>query len=151
VALNMDPKKFRYHSLTGRITSEVMLNSWKAVKRNRGAAGVDRVSIEKYQRDLEMRLESLMKSLKTRGAFKSLPLKRVFIPKAGSDKLRPLGIPTVEARIAQEVIRSILSPIFEKYFHNDSYGFRPGRSCHQAIHQVPYQKYLASYHAQDPF
>ena len=77
-----------------------------------------------------------MKSLKTRNAFQTLPLKRHYIPKAGSDKLRPLGIPTVDARVAQEVIRQLIDPIFEKQFHDDSFGFRAGRGCHQAVGRV---------------
>lgn len=112
------------------------MKSFKAVKRNRGAAGVDRESVQSFAVDVEERLEKLMKSLKTRGAFSTPPLKRVYIPKAGSDKLRPLGIPTVTARIAQEVVRSLIDPIFEIQFHNDSFGFRKGRNCHQAVERV---------------
>jgi group II intron reverse transcriptase/maturase len=134
--LDIKPKKIKAFSLTGRITDKVMQNSWKAVKRNRGAAGVDRITIQKYEQDVENRLAKLMKSLKTRGAFRTLPLLRRFIPKTGSDKLRPLGIPIVDARIAQEVIRSIINPIFEPQFHDDSFGFRAGRGCHQAVGHV---------------
>jgi len=134
--LDIKPKKIKAFSLTGRITPEVMLKAWKAVKQNRGAAGVDRISIKRYEIDVKKRLDSLMNSLKMRNAFQTLPLKRVYIPKAGSDKLRGLGIPTVDARIAQEVIRQIIDPIFEKQFHDDSFGFRAGRGCHQAVGRV---------------
>lgn len=134
--LDIRPKKLKAFSLTGRITPKVMLKAFKAVKRNRGAAGVDRESIQSYSIDAEERLRTLMGKLKTRGAYSTPPLKRVYIPKAGSDKLRPLGIPTVEARIAQEVIRSLIDPIFEVQFHNDSFGFRKGRNCHQAVERV---------------
>jgi RNA-directed DNA polymerase len=134
--LDIRPKKIKAFSLTGRITPELMLKAWKAVKRNRGAAGVDGLSIQKYSQGIETRLSSLMKDLKTRNAFQTAPLKRVYIPKAGSDKLRPLGIPTVDARVAQEVIRCLLDPIFEKQFHDDSFGFRKGRDCHQAVSRV---------------
>lgn len=133
------PKKRKVHSLTGRITLSLMEESWKAVKRNRGAAGIDKVSIDWYSQVLGTNLEKLMRELKTR-SYMPLPLKRVFIPK-GKDKLRPLGIPTVACRIAQEVIRRLINPIFEKKFHNSSFGFRPGRNCHQAISLV--RKYIA--------
>lgn len=134
--LDIKPKKIKAFSLTGRITPEIMFKAWRAVKRNRGAAGVDRISIRRYEENVEKRLEDLMEKLKTRHTYKTLPLKRVHIPKVGSDKLRPLGIPTVDARVAQEVIRQLIDPIFEKLFHEDSYGFRAGRGCHQAVGRV---------------
>jgi group II intron reverse transcriptase/maturase len=134
--LNIKPKKIKAFSLTGRITPELMKKAWKAVKRNRGAAGVDRITTDKYEIDVEKRLDVLMNDLKTRNAYKTLPLKRVYIEKLDSDKLRPLGIPTVDARVAQEVIRQLINPIFEKQFHDDSFGFRAGRGCHQAIERV---------------
>jgi len=128
------PKKIKVHSLTGRITEKVMKKSFKGVKRNRGAAGIDRISIEKYEENLEDNLKRLMGDLKSR-TYKPLPLRRRYIPK-GNGKLRPLGIPAVQCRIAQEVVRALLSPIFERMFHDSSYGFRPGRNCHQAIAKV---------------
>jgi len=134
--LDIKPKKIKAFSLTGRITPKVMLKAWKAVKRNRGAAGVDKISTDRYEVDVENRLDLLMKSLKTRDAYQTLPLKRAYISKAGSDKLRPLGIPTVDARVAQEVIRQLIDPIFDKQFHDNSFGFRAGRGCHQAVGRV---------------
>lgn len=133
--LKISPKKFKVHSLTGRITPKLMLESWKAVKRNKGAAGVDRVSVEQYDKNKEENLKRLIRRLKTRGAYKSPPLKRVHIPK-GKNGTRPLGIPTTDARCAQEVIRRLLDPIFDKQFHDNSYGFRAGRNCHQAVECV---------------
>jgi RNA-directed DNA polymerase len=129
-------KKIKVHSLTGRITSRLMRQAFQAVKRNRGAAGVDKVSIHLFAANLEENLAALMRELKT-GTFKPLPLRRVLIPKGpGSTKLRPLGIPVVRDRVAQEVIRRLLAPIFEPQFHENSYGFIPGRNCHQAIERV---------------
>jgi group II intron reverse transcriptase/maturase len=116
-----------------------MMDSWKAVKRNRGAAGIDKISIELYSQHVGTNLEKLMRELKTR-SYQPKPLKRVYIPK-GKNKLRPLGIPAVACRIAQEVLRRLISPIFEKLFHDNSYGFRPGRNCHQAISKI--KEYLA--------
>ena len=130
-------KKQKVHSLTGRIDDKLMLQAFKAVKRNRGAAGIDKVSIGMFEENLDANLASLKRDLKTRDAFVPKPLRRVWIPKdASGKKLRPLGIPAVRDRIAQEVIRSLLEPIFEPLFHDCSFGFRPGRSCHQAIKQV---------------
>lgn len=129
-------KKRKVHSLTGRITPQLMSQAWKAVKRNRGAAGIDKVSVQMFQENLDANLEALMRDLK-KGNFQPKPLRRVWIPKdAKGKKLRPLGIPAVRDRIAQEVIRRLLEPIFEPLFHDCSFGFRPGRSCHQAIERV---------------
>jgi len=129
-------RKIKAHSLTGRITPKLMCEAFLAVKRNRGAAGVDKVSINMFDANREENLAALMRELKT-GTYRPRPLRRVHIPKGpGSNKLRPLGIPVVRDRVAQEVIRRLLAPIFEPRFHDDSYGFIPGRNCHQAIERV---------------
>lgn len=129
-------KKRKEHSLTGRITDKLMLQAFKTVKQNRGAAGVDKVSVQMFDANREENLTALIRDLK-RGTFQPRPLRRVHIPKGGkSTKLRPLGIPVVRDRVAQEVLRRLLSPIFERRFHDDSFGFRPGRNCHQAILRV---------------
>lgn len=129
-------KKIKVHSLTGRIDSRLMRQAFQAVKRNRGAAGVDKVSIQMYAANLEENLAALKRELKS-GAYRPRPLRRVYIPKGpDSTKLRPLGIPGVRDRIAQEVIRRLLAPVFEPQFHEHSYGFIPGRNCHQAIERV---------------
>ena len=129
-------KKIKVHSLTGRITPKLMRQAFLAVKRNRGAAGVDKVSIKMFEANLQENLGALMRDLKGR-TFRPLPLRRVYIPKGpGTTKLRPLGIPVVRDRVAQEVVRRLLAPIFEPQFHDDSYGFIKGRNCHQAIERV---------------
>lgn len=128
------PKKRKEHSLTGRITDKLMRKAFKAVKRNRGAAGIDKVSVQMFEANLDENLAALMRDLK-KGRFQPKPLRRVFIPK-DKTKLRPLGIPAVRDRVAQEVLRCLLSPIFERRFHDASYGFRPGRNCHQAVEAV---------------
>lgn len=132
--MKMQPKKRKVHSLTGRITPKLMNDAWKAVRRNRGAAGLDKTSIEMFGHNTELNLARLMRELKSR-SYQPKPLKRVYIPK-GNGKVRPLGIPTVACRIAQEVIRRLINPIFEKLFHDNSFGFRPGRNCHQAVSKV---------------
>ena len=130
-------KKQKVHSLTGRIDDRLMRQAFKAVKRNRGAAGIDKVSIAMFEENLDANLASLQRDLKTKGKFVPKPLRRVWIPKdAKGKKLRPLGIPAVRDRIAQEVVRRLLEPIFEPLFHDGSFGFRPKRSCHQAIERV---------------
>lgn len=130
------PKKRKEHSLTGRIDDRLMREAFKAVKRNRGAAGIDKVSINMFEANLEENLAALMRDLK-KGNFQPKPSRRVYIPKGNSKtKLRPLGIPAVRDRVAQDVLRRLLSPIFERLFHDASYGFRPRRGCHQAIWQV---------------
>jgi RNA-directed DNA polymerase len=111
-----------------------MLKAFKAVKKNRGAAGIDKISIAMYESNLTENLLSLMRELK-QGLYKPKPLRRVHIPK-GNGKTRPLGIPTVKCRIAQEVLRRLINPTFESRFHNNSFGFRPGRNCHQAVERL---------------
>jgi RNA-directed DNA polymerase len=128
--------KIKVHSLTGRITSKLVYEAWRSVRRNRGAAGIDKVSIQMFEEHLEANLDRLMRELKQR-TFAPLPARRVYIPKdAKQTKFRPLGIPAVRDRVAQEVLRRLLSPIFEARFHDHSYGFRRGRSCHQAVEKV---------------
>ncbi len=130
-------KKQKVHSLTGRIDDRLMIQAFKAVKQNRGAAGIDKVSIAMFEKNLDANLASLKRDLKTKGSFVPKPLRRVWIPKdAKGKKLRPLGIPAVRDRVAQEVLRRLLEPIFEPLFHDDSFGFRPKHSCHQAIERV---------------
>jgi RNA-directed DNA polymerase len=130
----VEPLKIKHHSLTGRINLKLMHEAFRAVKRNKGKAGVDKVSIELYSCQLEQNLESLMRDLK-QGTLQPRPGRRAYIDKGGG-KRRPLGIPTVRDRVAQEVLRRLLSPLFEPLFHDDSHGFRPGRSCHSAMERL---------------
>jgi group II intron reverse transcriptase/maturase len=128
--------KRKVHSLTGRITPKLVFEAWRNVRRNRGAAGIDKVSIQMFEQNLEANLDRLMRELKQR-TYEPLPARRVYIPKdARGTKFRPLGIPAVRDRVAQEVLRRLLSPIFEAKFHDHSYGFRLGRSCHDAVQKV---------------
>ncbi len=128
--------KIKVHSLTGRITSKLVFEAWRSVRRNRGAAGVDKVSIQMFEQNLDANLDRLMRELKQR-TYEPLPARRVYIPKdAKGTKFRPLGIPAVRDRVAQEVLRRLLNPIFEAKFHDHSYGFRPGRGCHDAVEKV---------------
>lgn len=126
--------KPKAHSLTGRITQPLLHAAFKAVKRNRGAAGIDKVSINMFEANLIENLLALERDLKD-GSFDPFPLRRKYIPKEPG-KFRPLGIPAVRDRVAQEVVRRLLHPIFEPLFHDASFGFRPGRNCHQALGRV---------------
>jgi RNA-directed DNA polymerase len=130
----IEPLKIKHHSLTGRITEPLMRQAFHSVKRNKGAAGVDNVSIKVYEANLEANLLSLMRDLK-QGTYQPKPARRKLIDK-GAGKSRPLGIPTVRDRTAQEVVRRLLEPLFEPLFHPGSHGFRPRRSCHTALEQV---------------
>jgi len=132
--LKVSPRKLRVHSLTGRITPEVMRKAFKTVKRNRGAAGLDKQSIKMFEANGDENLLALMRDLKS-GTYQAIPLRRVYIPK-GQGAWRPLGIPAVRCRVAQEVIRALIEPIFEPTFHDHSHGFRRHRSCHTAMAQL---------------
>jgi group II intron reverse transcriptase/maturase len=105
--------------------------AYKRVKANGGAAGVDDQSVEEFGQDLENNLYKLWNRLSS-GSYVPPPVKRVEIDKREGGK-RPLGIPTVSDRIAQGVVKGYLEPELEKYFHPDSYGYRPGKSALQAV------------------
>jgi RNA-directed DNA polymerase len=105
-------------------------DAYKRVKANGGAAGVDDQSIEEFERDLKNNLYKLWNRMSS-GSYFPPPVKRVQIAKRGGGR-RPLGIPTVSDRIAQAVVKAHLEPELERYFHPDSYGYRPGKSALQA-------------------
>ena len=96
------------------------------------ATGIDGVTKGKYQENLEENLKDLVARMK-RQTYKPQPVRRVMIPKAGSNKMRPLGIPAYEDKLVQDVLSQILTQIFEPIFLESSYGFRPNRSCHMAL------------------
>jgi len=129
-------KKVKAHSLTGRINPILVEEAFRKVKRNRGAAGVDKVSLQLFDLNRDEHIAKLTKELKS-GIFRAWPLRRVHIPK-GPDrkKTRPLGIPIVRDRVAQEVLRRLLEPIFRTKFHEASFGFIAKRNCHMAIERV---------------
>jgi group II intron reverse transcriptase/maturase len=107
----------------------------EAYRRTRkdGAVGVDGVTAEEYEQDLEGNLQSLLDRAKS-GTYKAPPVRRVHIPKGGSStETRPLGIPTLEDKVLQRAVVMLLEPIYEQDFLDCSYGFRPKRSAHQAL------------------
>lgn len=105
--------------------------AWLAVKRNRGAAGIDGMTTKQLDEHLRLHWESICGKLKA-GTYVPAPVKRVEIPKPDGGK-RMLGIPTVVDRWIQQMLLLVLQPIFEPRFHPSSYGFRPGRSAHDAV------------------
>jgi len=108
--------------------------AWRKVARNQGTAGVDGQSIERFAAQSERYLRELGESLRD-GSYRPSPIKRVEIPK-GDGRTRPLGIPTVKDRIVQTALKMVIEPIFEVQFRPGSYGFRPGRSCKDALREV---------------
>ena len=101
--------------------------------RKNGAPGVDGQTWAEYAKDLETNLQSLLNRTKS-GTYRAPPVRRVHIPKAGSTtETRPIGIPTLEDKVLQRAVVMLLEPIYEHDFHDGSYGFRPGRSAHQAL------------------
>ena len=121
---------------------ENMRKAWARVKANRGAAGVDGMSIPEAAGFIRQHWEGIRSSLAS-GRYKPAPVRRVEIPKPDGSK-RPLGIPTVLDRVIQQAIAQVLTPLFDPHFSESSFGFRPGRSAHDAVRQV--KKLFRSYY-----
>lgn len=125
----------KYHSLRGKIASlSNLYEAFYKVKRNKGAAGVDRVSIAMFEGNLKENILAIHRQLMNQ-EYCPDPVLRRYIPK-GRNELRPLGIPTVKARVIQQAFLQVLEPIFEPHFHSCSFGYRVGRGCHDAIREV---------------
>jgi len=124
----------RVQNLASYINEETLLAAHKQMSRHK-AYGVDKVSKDEYAEKLEENLKNLVERMK-RGGYRPKPSRRVFIPKDGSDKKRPLGISSYEDKLVEYVIAQILTEIYEPKFFNVNYGFRPNRNCHQAVREV---------------
>jgi len=121
-----------YYSLYDRMLEQKRhLHAFAKVKSNKGAAGIDGQSVADFAEHLPEEIAVLVRELKEK-SYRPQPVRRVEIPKSDGTH-RKLGIPTVRDRVVQQVLLDILQPIFDPQFHPSSYGYRPGRSCHQAI------------------
>jgi RNA-directed DNA polymerase len=135
-AAKADPGR-RFHALHDKVyRSDVLERAWELVRANRGAAGIDKQTIaEVEEHGVAGLLDELAADLKA-GRWRPLPARRVFIPKPGRDERRPLSIPTVRDRVVQAAVKIVIEPIFEADMLECSFGFRPGRSAHDALQVV---------------
>src|SRR6266508_1869123 len=143
-AAKADPGR-RFHALHDKVyRRDVLERAWGQVRANRGAAGIDRITlatVEQY--GVDRLLDELAADLKE-GSYRPLPARRVFIPKPGTVERRPLSIPTVRDRIVQAAAKAVIEPIFEADFEPGSFGFRPRRSAHDALQVLIDQSWRGS-------
>jgi RNA-directed DNA polymerase len=118
-------------TLAHHIDVEFLREAYRRTRKD-GAPGVDRLTADQYEEDLESNLCSLLDRFKS-GTYRAPPVKRVHIPKGDGSKTRPIGIPTFEDKVLQRAVTMALEAVYEQDFLNCSYGFRPGRSAHQAL------------------
>jgi len=135
-ALEQGVKGGKWFSLIDKIHPERTLRAaFSQVAANKGAAGVDHVTVTMFDDRLEENLKRLSEDLQS-GLYRPQQIRRHYIPKPGSKEKRPLGIPTVRDRVVQTAVLNALEPIFEREFAEHSYGFRPGRGCKDALRRV---------------
>jgi RNA-directed DNA polymerase len=126
---------YKYHSLIYKVwATDNLVRAWKHVRANRGAGGVDKVTINEFEKDIDKHLRTIQRQLKE-DRYSPMPVKRAYITKSDG-RQRPLGMPTIKDKIVQQALRQIVEPIFEEIFMDESYGYRPGRSTIDAINQV---------------
>ena len=135
-ALEGGVKGGKWFSLIDKVyRRENLRAAFRKVAANKGAPGVDHVTIEQFKREEETQLERLERTLKD-GTYQPQAIRRTYIPKPGSREKRPLGIPTVRDRTVEAALRQVMEPIYERTFAERSYGFRPGRGCKDALREV---------------
>jgi len=134
-ALGNGVKGGKWFSLMDKVYAPQTLDlAWERVRANNGAAGVDRISIERFSVKADQYLKELSEDLRTK-RYRPSAVRRTYIPK-GPGQTRPLGIPTVKDRVVQTALKLVLEPIYEQEFLPVSYGFRPGRGCKDALREV---------------
>lgn len=121
-------------TLAHHIDAEFLREAYRRTRKD-GAPGVDRQTAEEYAQNLEANLQALLDRFKS-GTYRAPPVKRVHIPKADGTKTRPIGIPTFEDKVLQRAVAMVLETVYEQEFLDCSYGFRPGRSAHQALQRL---------------
>jgi len=126
--------KFQFTSLFHLMNKELLWGCFDRLRKD-AAAGIDKITKEMYAKNLEENLGKLVERLH-RMAYIPQPVRRVYIPKPGKNKKRPLGIPALEDKLVQAGLVRILESVYEQDFIEDSYGFRPGRSCHTALREL---------------
>ncbi|SHJ30622.1 group II intron reverse transcriptase/maturase [Dethiosulfatibacter aminovorans DSM 17477] len=124
----------KVQNLAFYINIDTLRSAHKQMSRNK-AYGVDKVNKDEYEANLEENLENLVRRMKS-GSYKPKPSRRVYIPKDGKNKKRPLGISSYEDKLVEYVVAQILTQIYEPKFYDSSFGFRPNRNCHQAVKEV---------------
>ena len=135
-ALTVGVRSGKWHALIDKVYRELNLFvSARKVVGKKGAAGVDRQSTEDFSEQEIAEIKRLHEQLRN-GTYRPAAIRRVQIPKPGSHQKRPLGIPTVRDRVVQTALVNVLEPIFDNEFHERSFGFRHGRSCHDALRIV---------------
>lgn len=134
-ALETGIKGGRWFRLIDKVFAERTLQrAWEGVASNGGSAGVDGITVQRFDQDCQSRLFAVKEQLKAR-TYRPMPVKRVWIDKPGGGQ-RPLGVPTVRDRVVQNALRMVIEPIFEATFAGHSYGFRPRRGCKDALRRV---------------
>ena len=135
-ALENGVKGGKWFSLIDKVQHKENLRSaFRKVRKNRGAGGVDHVTVEAFEQTLDRQIDGLYEALRNQ-TYQPQAARRTYIDKAGSQEKRPLGIPTVRDRVCEGALRNVLEPIFEREFADNSYGFRPGRSAKDALRVV---------------
>jgi RNA-directed DNA polymerase len=136
-------KGYRFYLLYDKVyRRDILSHAYRLVKANQGACGVDGVTfegIEGMEGGYEGYLGSIAKELRGKG-YKPMPVRRVYIQKADGGK-RSLGIPTIKDRIVQTAVKIVVEPVFEADFQENSYGFWPNRSAHQAMDDISFHLY----------
>ena len=124
-------RKCKFTSLVHLVNERNLKTCFKDLKANK-ASGIDGMTKKAYEQNVDANIKGLFENLKSK-RYRPHPVRRVYIPKVGKDEKRMLGIPSIESKIVQSNVKEILESIYETEFMDYSFGFRPGRNCHDAI------------------